>query len=93
MHNPALAQGNFTFRCGEMMFYAGITINGRIDFYIVRNGTQTERRYRDEISRPIVSCAAAIRDKFILIDDSCLPFRAYLVEDFLFEQRMIKLEW
>lgn len=62
------------------MFYGGIgiTINGRIDIYIIRNGTLTKQRYRDEISRPIESCVAAIGDKLVLIDDNYMSLRAHL---------------
>ncbi|GFU14565.1 transposable element Tcb2 transposase [Trichonephila clavipes] len=48
----------------------------------------------DEIFRPIVvSYAAAIRDDFILMDDKCKPRRAKLVEDFLFEEGIVRREW
>ncbi|GFV84337.1 transposable element Tcb2 transposase [Trichonephila clavipes] len=48
----------------------------------------------DEILRPIVvPYAAAIGDDFILMDDNCRPHRANLVEDFLFEEGIVRLEW
>ncbi|GFX68871.1 transposable element Tcb1 transposase [Trichonephila clavipes] len=48
----------------------------------------------DEILRPIVvPYAAAIGDDFILMDDNCMPHRANLVEDFLFEERIVRMEW
>ncbi|GFX75348.1 transposable element Tcb2 transposase [Trichonephila clavipes] len=48
----------------------------------------------DETLRPIViPYAAAIRDDFILMDDNCRPHRANLVEDFLFEEGIIRKEW
>ncbi|GFV21644.1 transposable element Tcb2 transposase [Trichonephila clavipes] len=34
--------------------YGGISIDGRTDLYIIRDGPLTARRYRDEILRPIV---------------------------------------
>ncbi|GFX50984.1 transposable element Tcb1 transposase [Trichonephila clavipes] len=47
----------------------------------------------DEILRPIVvPYAAAIGDDFILMDN-CRPHRANLVENFLFEERIIQMEW
>lgn len=60
------------------MFYGGIIINGRIDIYIIRNGTLTDQRHRDEISRPSESCVVAIGDKLVLIDDNYMPLRAHL---------------
>ncbi|GFV91611.1 transposable element Tcb1 transposase [Trichonephila clavipes] len=48
----------------------------------------------DEILRPIVvPYAAAIRDDFILMHDNCRPHRANLVEDFLFEEGIVRMEW
>ncbi|GFX91602.1 transposable element Tcb2 transposase [Trichonephila clavipes] len=61
---------------------------------IIRDGPLTARRYRDEILRPIVvPYAAAIGDDFILMDDNCRPHRANLVEDFLLEEGMVRMEW
>ncbi|GFV84767.1 transposable element Tcb2 transposase [Trichonephila clavipes] len=72
----------------------GISIDGRTDLYIIRDGPLTARRYRDEILRPIVvPYAAAIGDDFILMDDNCRPHRANLVEDFLFEEGIVRIEW
>ncbi|GFS75737.1 transposable element Tcb2 transposase [Trichonephila clavipes] len=48
----------------------------------------------DEIFRPIlVPYVAAIGDVFILMDDNCRPQRANLVEDFLFEEGIVRMEW
>ncbi|GFU22414.1 transposable element Tcb2 transposase [Trichonephila clavipes] len=55
-----------------VLVYGGISIDGRIDLYIIRDGPLTARRYRDEIHRPIVvPYAAAIGNDFILMDDNC----------------------
>ncbi|GFS69544.1 transposable element Tcb2 transposase [Trichonephila clavipes] len=64
------------------------------NLYIIRDGPLTARRYRNEILRPIVvPYAAAIGDDFILMDDYCRPHRANLVEDFFFEEGIIRMEW
>ncbi|GFW91999.1 transposable element Tcb2 transposase [Trichonephila clavipes] len=64
---------------GGVLVYGGISIDGRTDLYIIRDGSLTARRYRDEILRPIVvPYAAAIGDDFILMDDKCRPHRANL---------------
>ncbi|GFV40450.1 transposable element Tcb2 transposase [Trichonephila clavipes] len=74
--------------------YGGISIDGRTDLYIIRDGPLTARRYRDDILRPIVvPYTAAIGDDFILMDDNCRPHRANLVEDFLFEEGIVRMEW
>ncbi|GFT25432.1 transposable element Tcb2 transposase [Trichonephila clavipes] len=77
-----------------VLVYGGISIDGRTDFYIIRDGPLTARRYRDEIFRPIVvPYAAAIEDDFILMDDNCRPHHPNLVEDFLFEEGIVRMEW
>ncbi|GFU74443.1 transposable element Tcb2 transposase [Trichonephila clavipes] len=72
---------------GEVLVYGVISIDGRTDLYIIRDGPLTAHRYSDEILRHIVvPYDAAIGDDFILMDDNCRPHRANLVEDFLFEE-------
>ncbi|GFW81416.1 transposable element Tcb2 transposase [Trichonephila clavipes] len=94
MNNPAFVHESVRFGGGEVLEYSGISIDGRTDLYINRDGPLTARRYRDEILRPIVvPYAAAIRDDFILIDDNCRPHCANLVEDFLFEEGIVLMEW
>ncbi|GFX64513.1 transposable element Tcb2 transposase [Trichonephila clavipes] len=77
-----------------MLVYGGISIDGRTYLYIIRDGPLTARRYRDEILKPIVvPYAVAIRDDFILMDDNYRPHRANLVEDFLFEEGIVRMKW
>ncbi|GFV87467.1 transposable element Tcb2 transposase [Trichonephila clavipes] len=48
----------------------------------------------DEILRPIVvPYAAAIGDDFILMDDNYRPHRANLLEDFFFDEGIVRMEW
>ena len=62
-----------------VMVYTGISIDGRTDLHIIRNGALTSRPYRDEILRHIVvPYAAAIGDDFILMDDNYRPHRVNL---------------
>ncbi|GFV31324.1 transposable element Tcb2 transposase [Trichonephila clavipes] len=90
-NNPAFVHESVRF--GGVLVYGGISIDGRTDLYIIRDGPLTARRYRDEILRPIVVLYAAIGDDFILMDDNCRPHRANLVEDFLFEKGIVRMEW
>ncbi|GFW55960.1 transposable element Tcb2 transposase [Trichonephila clavipes] len=93
-NNPAFVNESVRFCGGGVLVHGGISIDGRTDLYIIRDGPLTARRYRDEILRPIVvRYAAAIGDDFILMDDNCMPHRANLVEDFLFEERIVRMEW
>ncbi|GFT96051.1 transposable element Tcb2 transposase [Trichonephila clavipes] len=93
-NNPASVHESVIFGGGGVMVYGGISIDERTDLYIIRDGPLTARRYSDEILRPIVApYAAAVRDDFILMDDNCMPHRANLMEDFLFEEGILRMEW
>ncbi|GFW90861.1 transposable element Tcb2 transposase [Trichonephila clavipes] len=93
-NNPAFVHESVRFGGGRVLVYGGISIDGRTDLYIIRDGPLTARRYRDEILSPIVvPYAAAIVDDFILMDDNCRSHRANLVEDFLFEEENVRMEW
>ncbi|GFY29303.1 transposable element Tcb2 transposase [Trichonephila clavipes] len=93
-NNPAFVHESVRFGGVCVLVYGGISIDGRTDLYIIRDGPLTTRRYRDEILRPIVvPYAAAIGDDFILMDDNCRPHRANLVEDSLFEEGIVRMEW
>ncbi|GFV19588.1 transposable element Tcb2 transposase [Trichonephila clavipes] len=93
-NNPAFVHGSVRFGGGVVLVYGGISIDGRTVPYIIRDGPLTARRYREEILRPIVvPYAAAIGDDFILMDENCRLHRANLVEDFLFEEGIVRMEW
>ncbi|GFT15750.1 transposable element Tcb2 transposase [Trichonephila clavipes] len=93
-NNPAFVHESVRFGGGGVLVYGGISIDGRTDLYIIRDGPLTARRYRDEILKPIVvPYAAAIGDDFILMDDNFRPHCANLVEDFLFEEGIVRMEW
>ncbi|GFV07219.1 transposable element Tcb2 transposase [Trichonephila clavipes] len=93
-NNPAFVHESVRFGNGGVLVYGGISIDGRTDLYIIREAPLIARRYRDEILRPIVvPYAAAIGDDFILMDDNCTPHRPNLVEDFLFEEGIVRMEW
>ncbi|GFW99752.1 transposable element Tcb2 transposase [Trichonephila clavipes] len=93
-NNPAFVHKSVRFGGGGMLVYDGSSIDGRTDLYIIRDGPLTARRYREEILRPVVvPYAEAIVDDFILMDDNCRPHRANLVEDFLSEEGIVRMEW
>ncbi|GFW30130.1 transposable element Tcb2 transposase [Trichonephila clavipes] len=90
-NNPAFVHESVRFCGGGVLVYGGISIDGRTDLYIIRDGPLTACRYRDEILRPIVvPYAAAIVDDFILMDDNSRPHRANLMEDSLFEEGIVR---
>ncbi|GFV66915.1 transposable element Tcb2 transposase [Trichonephila clavipes] len=93
-NNPAFVHESVRFGGGGVLVYGGISIDGRTNLYIIRDGSLTARRHMDEILRPIVvPYAAGIGDDFILMDDNYRPHRANLVKDFLFEEGIVRMEW
>ncbi|GFS58591.1 transposable element Tcb2 transposase [Trichonephila clavipes] len=93
-NTPAFVHEGVKIGSGGVLVYGGFSIDGCTDLYIIRDGPLTARRYRDEILRPIVvPYAAAIGDDFILMNDNCKPHRANLVEDFLFVEGIVRMEW
>ncbi|GFV48864.1 transposable element Tcb2 transposase [Trichonephila clavipes] len=83
-NNPAFVHESVRFGVGGVLVYGGISIDGRTDLYIIRDGPLTARRYRNEILRPY---AAAIGDDFILMDDNCRPHRDNLVDIIYFSRK------
>ncbi|GFU40507.1 transposable element Tcb2 transposase [Trichonephila clavipes] len=93
-NNPAFVHESVRFGGGGVLVYGGVYIDGRTYLYIIRDGSLTARRYKDEILRPIVDpYDAAIGDDFILMDDNSRKHRAILVEDFLFAEGFVLMEW
>ncbi|GFY22251.1 transposable element Tcb2 transposase [Trichonephila clavipes] len=93
-NNPAFLHERVRFGGGGVLVCGGISIDGRTGLHIIRDGPLTARRYRDEILRTIeVPYATAIGDDFILMDDNSRPHRANLVEDSLFEEGIVRMEW
>ncbi|GFU74550.1 transposable element Tcb2 transposase [Trichonephila clavipes] len=95
-NNPAFVHESVRFCGGGVLVYGGICIDGRTDLYIIRDGSLTACRFSDEILRhSVVPYAAAIRGDFILMDynSNPPPHRANLVEDSLFEEGIVRMEW
>ena len=69
-------------------------MGGRTDLVVIENGSLTGQRYRDEILRPVVHpYAGAMWPHFLLMDDNARPHRARLVEEFLEEEGIPRMEW
>ncbi|GFX00580.1 transposable element Tcb2 transposase [Trichonephila clavipes] len=93
-NNSAFMHESVRFGGGGVLVYGGISIGGRTYLYIIRDVPLPARRYRVEILRPIVvSYAAAIGDYFILMDYNYRSHRDNLVEDFLFEEGIVRMDW
>ncbi|GFU65603.1 transposable element Tcb2 transposase [Trichonephila clavipes] len=73
-----------SYRGGEIMVWAGISLGGHTDLNVFQGGTLTGVRYRDEILDPCVRpYMGAIGNDFIQMDDNARPHQAVIVEEYL----------
>ncbi|GFV27941.1 uncharacterized protein TNCV_4522231 [Trichonephila clavipes] len=83
-----------SYRGGGILVWAGISLGGHTDLLVFHGGTVTGLRYRDEILDPYVRpYAAAIGNDFILMDDNARPHRARIVEEYLEDHGLERMEW
>lgn len=79
---------------GSVMVWGGICYDGHTDLYVIRDGSLTAQRYRDEILHPIVRpFAGAMGPDFVLMDDNARPHRARIVQEYLQQETIERLEW
>ncbi|GFU48077.1 uncharacterized protein TNCV_4020521 [Trichonephila clavipes] len=83
-----------SYRGGGILVWAGISLGGHTDLHVFHGGTVTGLRYRDETLNPYVRpYAAAIGNDFILMDDNARPHRARIVEEYLEDHGLERMEW
>ncbi|GFV16538.1 transposable element Tc3 transposase [Trichonephila clavipes] len=83
-----------SYRGGGILVWVGISLGGHTDLHVFHGGTVTGLRYRDEILDPYVRpYAAAIGNDFILMDDNARPHRARIVEEYLEDHSLERMEW
>lgn len=75
------------------MFWAGIML-GRRTPLVPLDGILTGQRYILEVLQPIVRpFRAEFGDQFILLDDNARPHRAEVVQNFLQESDIARMQW
>ncbi|GFV99397.1 transposable element Tc3 transposase [Trichonephila clavipes] len=83
-----------SYRGGGILVWAGISLGGHTDLHVFHGGTVTGLRYRDEILDSYVRpYAAAIGNDLILMDDNARPHRARIVEEYLEDHGLERIEW
>jgi transposase len=77
-----------------VMVWGGISYDDSTDLYVIRNGSLTGIRYRDEILAPIVRFyAGANGDDFIRMDDNATPHRTRIVNEYLKQETIEHMDW
>ncbi|GFU92723.1 transposable element Tc3 transposase [Trichonephila clavipes] len=86
--------GRHSYRGGGILVWAGISLGGHTDLHLFHGGTVTDLKYRDEILDPYVRpYAAPIGNDFILMDDNARPHQARIVEEYLEDHGLERMEW
>ena len=79
---------------GSVMVWAGISVNGKTDLYVIENGTSMALLYcieiLDQFVRPYTGSAG--RD-FILVDDSAHPHHANITDIYLERETVMCIDW
>ena len=76
------------------MVWAGISMDGKTDLYVLPQGTMTAVRYRDEVLDVFVRpYAGAVGENFILMDDNAPPHRARIIDQYLEDETIIRMDW
>ena len=79
---------------GSGMVWAGISVNGKSDLYVVENGMLTALRYCNEILDQFVRpYAGAIGPNFILMDDNAHPHHAHVTDAYLERETIVRMDW
>ncbi|GFV30482.1 transposable element Tcb2 transposase [Trichonephila clavipes] len=87
-------QQQWAYRGGGILVWAGDLARWPHDLHVFHGGTVIGLRYRDEILDPYVRpYAAAIGNDFILMDDNARPHRAGIVEEYLEDHGLERMEW
>lgn len=78
---------------GSVMFWGGIMFGRRTPLVPIQ-GAMTGRKYRDDILEPIVAPFAEHHaEEFTLMDDNARPHRHHVVNTFLDQHRIRRMEW
>ena len=93
-YHPVNIVERHSYRGGGILVWAGISIGGRTDLHVFQGGTVTGVRYRDEILDQYVRpYAGAIGKDFLLMDDNARPHRAFVVDEYLEDIGLERIEW
>ncbi|UYV61469.1 hypothetical protein LAZ67_1004962, partial [Cordylochernes scorpioides] len=93
-NNPRNMVERDPYRSQGFMVWAGIFLGGRTALHIFRQGTLTGQRYRDEIlAAYVMPQALEMGENFLLMDDNARPHRAGVVDTFLQNHAIARMNW
>ncbi|KFM73783.1 Transposable element Tcb1 transposase, partial [Stegodyphus mimosarum] len=79
---------------GSVCVWGGISLGARTDLHVFPRGTVNAQVYRDDILDAYVSLyVEEIGDAFLLQDDKARPHRARIVDDYLQQETIMRMEW
>lgn len=82
------------FGGGSVNVWGGISLYRRTELVSFQNRTVTSQRYVDDILQPVVvPFAQQIGNDFILMDDNAPPHRARVVQNFLEDHGIQRMNW
>ncbi|UYV83733.1 hypothetical protein LAZ67_23002375, partial [Cordylochernes scorpioides] len=93
-NNPRNMVERDPYRSQCFMVWAGIFLGGRTALHIFQQGTLTGQRYRDEIlAAYVMPQALEMGENFLLMDDNARPHRAGVVDTFLQNHAIARMNW
>ncbi|GBN76007.1 Transposable element Tc1 transposase [Araneus ventricosus] len=92
--NPLYIRERDAYGGGSICVWGGISLGGHTDLHVFPRGTVNAQAYRDDILHAYVRpYAGEIGDGFLLQDDNARPHRARIVDDYLQQETIQRLEW
>lgn len=83
-----------SYRGGSVMIWGGISYEARTDLAIVDGGSMTGARYITTIlDEHVIPFAPFIGPNFLFMDDNARPHRARIVNDYLEEVGIVRMNW
>ena len=79
---------------GSVCVWDGISLGGRTDLHVFPRETMNAQSYRDDILDAYVRpYAGEIGDVFLLQDDNARPHEASIIDDYLQQDTIMRIEW
>ncbi|KFM64816.1 Transposable element Tcb2 transposase, partial [Stegodyphus mimosarum] len=93
-YHPSDIRERDAYGTGSVCVWGGISLGGGTDHQVFTRGTVNAQIYRDDILDAYVRpYAGAIGDAFLLQDDNARPHRARIVDDYLQQETIMRMEW